>query len=188
MNTEAKITAVYDTEDWEENGMKANPQAEHLIEDRLTLLGEKLHFDMSDDEQGVYFIGKQGYTRALNVFINKDDEVCVEIPNELKSGSYLIQICRKSKEDSCIDTVTFERPIEIKGFLEVYGATPEDYFYNEGYEDGIDCGRKDLIKELEERGVKVPEELKPKKIIVVKKKEMSPEGVSQVQVKQIATI
>lgn len=188
MNTESKITAVLDTEDWEENGTSAKPQKEYLINDRITLLGKKLHFDMSDDEQGVNFVGKQGYIRATNVFVNKDDEVCVEIPGELKSGTYLVQIYRKPQEDGCIDSVTYEQPIKIQGFLEIYGQTIEDYFYNDGLEEGMESGREELIKELEDRGIKVPEDLKPRKVIVIRKKDASLEGVTQVQVKQVTTV
>lgn len=188
MNTESKITAVLDTDDWEENGKNAEPQTEFLIEDKITIIGFKLHFDISDEEQGLFFIGKQGYIRATNVFINKDDEICVEIPEELKTDSYLIQICRKKQEDAGLDTVTYEKPIKILGFLDVYRMTKEDYYFNDGLEHGIKRGRKELIKELEERGIKVPEDLKPQKTIVIKKKDPTLEGVTQVQVKQVPTV
>ena len=192
MNTESKISAIVKTEELEKLGKEAKPLLEFSILDKVSLLGKSLRFELYDDEQGVYLIGRQGWIRATNIFVNKDEEVSFEVPEELKTGYYQIQICRKhnlQEEDSCIDTVTYESPIKVSGFLEVYGQSPADYYYNVGLEEGEERGRADLIKELEDRGIKVPDDLKPHyKFVVVKKKVDSMKGITKVQVKQVATV
>lgn len=187
MFTNSKITGIYDTRDWEENGKNAKILTELRIGQHITITGTHLHYDVSNDDEGLFFVCRQGYIKARDVYVNKDNEICVDVPDEMISCSSQIQLYRMPQEDADIDIVTYEKPVKIQGFLEVYKLMPEDYYWNEGLEEGMKRGKEELIKELESRGIKVPDDLKPRQVIVVKKKIASTD-VYKTQIKEITTI
>lgn len=187
MFTNTKITGIYDTRDWEENGENAELLTELRIGQLITISGTHLHYDVSNDEEGIFFVCRQGYIRARVLYINKDTEICIEVPEEIISCSCQIQLYKMPQEDGEIVIVTYEQSVKVLGFIDVYKTTLEDYYWNEGLVEGEKRGKEELIKELESRGIKVPDELKPRQIIVVKKK-MAGTDVYKTQTKEITTI
>ena len=54
MFTNSKITGIYDTRDWEENGKNAKILTELRIGQHITITGTHLHYDVSNDDEGLF--------------------------------------------------------------------------------------------------------------------------------------
>ena len=63
------IYSIYKTSELEKSEF-AEPRTEFEVEDWITIKGSGLHFDMTDPQQGVFFVGKHG-TQFLPKTVSK---------------------------------------------------------------------------------------------------------------------
>lgn len=160
---EPKITNLF-SEDYNDDVNFSRTELE--IQDEFSVLGSNLHIgDLSDPEQGIFLTGAQGTLRIQDVSENKNDKFTAVIPDYAQSGAYTLELIKKD-EDGCPLSAIYSKKIHIKGYVETYGMSKEDYWYNQGIKAGKTEFGKKLVEWLEENGYKKTEIIKK---VVVKK-------------------
>ena len=160
---EPKISNLF-SEDYDDNADFSRTELE--VEDEFSVCGSHLHInDVSDPEQGIFLTGAQGTLRIQDVSENKNDKFTAVIPDYVQSGDYTLELIKKD-EDGCPLSAIYSKKIHIKGYVETYGMSKEDYWYNQGIKAGKTEFGKKLVEWLEENGYKKTEIIKK---VVVKK-------------------
>ena len=142
------------------------------VDEEISIVGEHLNFDNTDDEQGVFLLCSQGSLKLTEVVENRANKIVAVIPDYVRTCDCTIEICRKDDE-GCPHYATYGSQIHVKGYADTYHISKEDYWFNRG----VKVGRAELVDKLvswfEENGYKKTDfsliKKPQKKIVVVKK-------------------
>ena len=160
---EPKITNLF-SEDYNDDVNFSRTELE--IQDEFSVLGSNLHIgDLSDPEQGIFLTGAQGTLRIYDISENKNNKLTAVIPDYVQSGDYSLELIKKDEDGYPLSSI-YSKKIHIKDYVETYGVSKEDYWYNQGIKAGKTELGKYLVKWLEENGYTKSEIIKK---LVVKK-------------------
>ena len=150
------------------------------VGDEVILVGNHLAFDNTDEEQGVFLLCPQGSLKLTEVSENRPNKIIAIIPDYVRTCTCSIEICTKN-EEGCLLYATYDKQIHVKGYVDTYHMTKEDYWYNRGLKKGRAELADKLVAWFEEEVYKKPEvrliKQESQKKVVVFKKQLEDSGL-----------